>query len=193
MPNGFSATGRWRSRAAKPSRCPASTRTRTARPATSIAARFVISPTTSTPRAVRRSRCFVESQTPRGGAGAWPTRFQSMSSAWRTSPSATNDITCAYCTTDTECDAPVEVNVPFHPPGSFRFDLAEPFAAMHARGDQPPQPPAAIAKQLTLGLTPQRDAIVLVERRVDAREIALVIHVVMDRHEQFRIAKKEIR
>ena len=58
-----------------------------------------------------------------------------MSSAWRTSPSATNDITCAYCTTDTECDAAVEVNVPFHPPGGFGLDLAEPLAAMPARGE----------------------------------------------------------
>src|SRR2546428_14019607 len=120
----------------------------------SIAARCAISRTITTPLAVRRSLSSRVFPRRRGVGAEWRMKWLSTSGGSRTSRSATSGITYAYCATDTECDAAVEVNIPLHPPGTLRLDFREKFPAVHAHAHEPAQTPGAVAKQQVLRLSP---------------------------------------
>src|SRR6266508_6950027 len=109
-----------------------------------------------------------------------------MCAASRPSPWATSGITCAYCATDTECDAAVEMNVPLHPPGTLRLDFRKHAAPVNAHAHQPSHPPSAVAEKHVRGLLPQSDAKTIGERRLHARKVALAISVIVQCNEQLR-------
>src|SRR5438552_11993169 len=141
---------------------------------------------TTKPPGARPSRFSAASPTKHGIEGEWRMRCLSTSADWRTSLSDTSAITCAYCATDTECDAAVEVDVALHPPGALGLDFRKHVPAVNAHAHQPAQPPAPVAEELVRRLLPQRHANLVEQSRVDPREVALVIPVIVQRDEESR-------